>query len=104
MNVAYRVLPDKDYGNGCGLSARCSWSRSACPSPAWARSAAARHAPFSAWVRNAVAPAAYQILGSELASVQSMGSYACRNVVGTAHGNRRSGHAIANAIDIAASR
>ena len=30
-----------------------------------------------------------------------MGSYACRNVVGTAgYGDRRSGHAIANAVDV----
>ena len=58
---------------------------------------------FTAWVRNAVAPAAYQLLGSELARVQTFGSYACRNVVGSArNADRRSGHAIANAIDIGA--
>jgi hypothetical protein len=56
---------------------------------------------FIGWTRNAVAPAAYQMLGSELARVDSMGSYACRNVVGSTRGpTRRSGHAIANAIDI----
>ena len=52
---------------------------------------------YAQWARNAVAPAAYQILGSELAKVESMGSYACRNVAGTA---RRSGHSVANAIDV----
>jgi hypothetical protein len=56
---------------------------------------------FIGWTRNAVAPAAYQMLGSELARVDSMGSYACRNVVGSARNvSRRSGHAIANAIDV----
>jgi hypothetical protein len=56
---------------------------------------------FAGWVRNAVAPAAYQQLGSELARVSAMGTYACRNVRGSAgNGNRRSGHAAANAADV----
>jgi hypothetical protein len=41
------------------------------------------------------------MLGSELARVEGMGTYACRNVVGsTRGGDRRSGHAIANAVDV----
>ena len=56
---------------------------------------------FAGWIRNAVAPAAYQILGSRLVKVEGMGTYACRNVVGSIKNvNRRSGHAIANAVDI----
>ena len=56
---------------------------------------------FAGWVRNAAAPAAYQMLGSELARVEGMGTYACRNIVGTARiGDRRSGHALANAVDV----
>jgi hypothetical protein len=56
---------------------------------------------FAGWIRNAVAPGAYQMLGSELARVEGMGTYACRNVVGsTRGGDRRSGHAIANAVDV----
>jgi len=58
---------------------------------------------FAFWVRNAVAPGAYQMLGSELARVEGMGTYACRNVVGSAAGaGRRSGHALANAVDVGA--
>jgi len=41
--------------------------------------------------------AARQILGSPLARIETMGSYACRNVAGT---GRRSAHATANAIDV----
>ncbi|HEX8556064.1 MAG TPA: extensin family protein [Sphingomonas sp.] len=48
-----------------------------------------------------MAPAAYQMLGSELVRVDTLGSYACRNVAGR---DRRSGHAIANAIDVAGIR
>ena len=56
---------------------------------------------FTGWTRHAVAPAAYQILGSELVRVETMGSYACRNVIGApAAAGRLSGHAIANAVDV----
>jgi len=52
---------------------------------------------FSAWVRFGVDRAAQQILGSPLKRVETMGSYACRNVAGT---ERRSAHARAEAIDV----
>lgn len=52
---------------------------------------------FSAWARFGVDRAARQILGSPLERIETMGSYACRNVYGT---NRRSGHATGNAIDV----
>lgn len=52
---------------------------------------------FSGWVRYGVDRAAKQILGSGLKRVVTMGSYACRNVAGTA---RRSAHARAEAIDV----
>lgn len=54
-------------------------------------------AAFAAWVRFGVDRAAQQIYGQRLASVQTMGSYSCRNVAGT---SRRSGHATAAAIDV----
>ena len=52
---------------------------------------------FNAWVRFGVDRAARQILGSPLAKVETMGSYACRNVAGTA---RLSAHSQARAIDV----
>lgn len=54
---------------------------------------------FSAWARFGVDRAAQAILGSRLSRIETFGSYNCRNVAGT---NKRSGHATANAIDIAA--
>lgn len=97
--VRYSPLPDRDYGGGCrvvgavqlldigvpvsGLTAmRCGLARS-----------------FTAWTRNAVAPAAYQILGSEVVKVETFGTYACRATIGTA-AVRLSGHALANAVDV----
>lgn len=52
---------------------------------------------FAAWVRFGVDRAAQEILGTRLASVQTMGSYSCRNVAGT---DRRSAHSTGAAIDI----
>ena len=52
---------------------------------------------FTGWVRHAVAPAARQMLGSDLVRVETFGTYSCRNVAGTA---RLSGHAQANAVDV----
>jgi len=52
---------------------------------------------FTNWARFGVDRAARQILGSPLARIETMGSYACRNVAGS---NRRSAHARAEAIDV----
>ena len=52
---------------------------------------------FSNWARFGVDRAAREILGSPLARIETMGSYACRNVAGS---NRRSAHASAEAIDV----
>lgn len=52
---------------------------------------------FAAWARYGVDRAARQLLGSPLARIETMGSYACRNVAGSA---RRSAHATAGAIDV----
>lgn len=54
---------------------------------------------FASWARFGVDRAARQILGSPLVRIETMGSYNCRNVAGSA---RRSAHATANAIDVAA--
>lgn len=52
---------------------------------------------FAAWARFGVDRAAEQILGSRLVRIETMGSYSCRNVAGSA---RRSAHATADAIDV----
>lgn len=56
-------------------------------------------AAFAAWARYGVDRAARQLLGSPLQRIETMGSYACRNVAGS---ERRSAHATAGAIDVAA--
>lgn len=53
---------------------------------------------FTGWARYGVDRAARQILGSPVRSIETMGSFSCRNVAGT---TRRSAHATGAAIDIA---
>lgn len=52
------------------------------------------------WERNVLQPAARQHFGQPVNSVQTFGTYSCRNVYGREEG-RRSQHATANAIDVA---
>ncbi|WP_416172386.1 extensin family protein [Allopontixanthobacter sp.] len=54
---------------------------------------------MAGWSRFGVDRAARQILGSPLARIETMGSYACRDVAGR---GRRSAHASAEAVDVAA--
>jgi hypothetical protein len=54
---------------------------------------------FGDWARFGVDRAARELLGSRVARIETMGSYACRNVAGS---ERRSAHARAEAIDVSA--
>jgi hypothetical protein len=100
----FAPLPDKFYGAGCSTTNSVRLERVggdhteftvtnlgavACP---LANS-------FAGWARYGVDRAAQQILGSPLQRIETMGSFACRNVAGSA---RRSAHARAEAIDVAA--
>lgn len=102
--VQFSPLPDRDYGGGCqvigavqlidiglpvgGLKAmRCPLARN-----------------FIAWLRNAAAPAAREILGGELVRVETFGTYSCRGIVGgsAAAAGRVSEHGLGNAVDVSA--
>ena len=100
----FSALPDRYGENGCALLGTVSLSAVrgdfdslgisnlgpvACPTAS----------AFSDWARYGVDRAARQLLGSPIARIETMGSYACRNVAGS---SRRSAHATADAIDIAA--
>lgn len=53
------------------------------------------------WLEHEVQPLAKEILGQRVTSIQSYGSYSCRNIVGNSlWRNVRSQHATANAADI----
>jgi hypothetical protein len=100
----FTPLPDQYFGAGCSTlnTVRLAWLRSdeahlqlANLGPVTCSLATA----LQGWARFGVDRAARQALGSPLARIDTFGSYNCRNVAGTDH---RSGHATANAVDVAA--
>jgi hypothetical protein len=100
----FTPLPDQILGTGCSTinTVRLAWLRGddahlqmANMGPVTCNLAAA----LEGWARFGVDRAARQILGSPLARIDTFGSYSCRNIAGSDH---RSGHATANAVDIAA--
>ncbi len=59
-------------------------------------------AAFAMWVAHGVQPAAVAIYGKQIRSIRHLGTYSCRNIVGSRMwGDTRSQHATAAAIDIA---
>lgn len=100
--IGYIPLPDQNFGGGCTIVGAVQLTNIGVPVTGLKAMRCGQALAFSGWARNAVAPAARQILGSDLVRIETYGSYACRNVIGNpASAGRRSGHAIANAVDVA---
>ena len=99
--VRFSPLPDRDYGGGCRVVGAVQLIDVGVPVTGITAMRCGLAEQFIGWTRNAVAPAAYQVLGSRLVRVETMGTYACRNTVGTTT-ERLSGHGLANAVDVSA--
>ena len=102
--ASFSPLPDRMYGAGCETRGTVQLSRvGGDAGPLGVSGLGPLACPlansFADWARFGVDRAARQILGSPLARIETMGSYACRDVAGT---GRRSAHARAEAIDVAA--
>jgi hypothetical protein len=95
-------LPDRPSEDGCPLlNTLRLQGESAVLSPARPVVTCPVAAAWLMFERHALQPAAEAHFNSRVTAVRHLGSYACRNVYGRASG-RRSQHATANAIDIAA--
>ncbi|NNM77146.1 extensin family protein [Sphingomonas sp. ID1715] len=95
----FSALPDRDYGGGCYSFASVKLLDAGVPVSNLGAMNCSLAATFSAWVRNGVMPAARLYLRSEIAKVETFGTYSCRNVNGALAG-RLSEHATANAVDV----
>ncbi len=98
----FTPLPDQYYGAGCSAvnAVRLSALKSDHATLALSNLGPVTCSladTFAGWARFGVDRAAQQILGSALVKIETMGSYNCRNIAGSAH---RSAHASANAIDV----
>ena len=101
-HAAFTPLPDQYTGPGCSaLGTVHLYSLDGDSSAIAVGNLAQVGCPiangFANWVRFGVDRAARQILGSGLVRVETMGSYACRNIAGS---DMRSAHATASAIDV----
>ncbi|MGL4314867.1 MAG: extensin family protein [Sphingomonas sp.] len=102
LGIAYSPLADQDYGGGCAVTGAVQLIDVGVPVTGLKAMRCGLARAFAGWVRNAVAPAARQMLGSDLVRVETYGTYACRATIGTAGpATRLSGHASANAVDVA---
>ena len=101
--AAYTAVPDRYLDQGCAILGTVQLA--SLPSDS-SQLAVTNLGPvtcevsqaFTGWARYGVDRAARQILGSPVRSIETMGSYACRDVAGS---GRRSAHATGAAIDIA---
>lgn len=103
----FAPLPDRYYGAGCATIGTVQLAALQGDSAVFSvRGLGPVTCPLAetlaGWARFGVDRAARQYLGSPLVRIETMGSYACRNVIGASHGPaRRSAHATANAVDVA---
>jgi hypothetical protein len=106
------AVPDAPYENGCGWTNAVAFSHAGRARVSVDKITCDMAAAFTMWMAHEVQPAAAQFLKSDVKSVQHMGVYACRNIVGRNIVGRnilgskaftafRSQHARANAIDVA---
>jgi hypothetical protein len=98
--LRFEPVPDQVTGEGCGFAnagriARLSRATLSSPVVLSCRAVLA----LALYERHGLVPAARAHLGSEVARIEHMGTYSCRNI-NHAPSGRRSRHATADAIDI----
>lgn len=97
--IRFSPLPDRDFGSGCIVTGAVQLLDIGVPVTNLKSMRCPLARNFTAWVRFAVAPAAKQMLGSELVRVESFGTYSCRAIIGGSSG-RMSEHGLGNAVDV----
>jgi hypothetical protein len=100
--VRYSPLPDRDYGGGCIVRGAVQLIDVGVPITNLKGITCPLARTFTAWLRNAVAPAARQMLRSDLVRVETFGTYSCRGVIGRGSEGAKtiSEHSFANAVDV----
>ena len=98
IDADYTALLDRQAGE-CELDSQINLEKSLYPYSAPVRARCAVIASLILWEDKVVARAADAYLDSDVARIRHYGTFSCRNIQGS---SRRSQHASANAIDIAA--
>ncbi|MGK9170465.1 extensin family protein [Inquilinus limosus] len=98
-----RPVPDRKEAPGCAIENAVAVSRSGVAFDRGFVASCRLAVAFALFERHVLQPAAEDAFGERVAAVEHLGTYACRNVNHRAEG-RRSRHATADAIDLAAVR
>jgi hypothetical protein len=101
-HIEARQIPDGPLNHGCGWSNAVHLVSAGGVHAAFDKMSCEMAVALTLWLEHEVQPLALELFGQRVASIRSLGSYACRNIVGDPFwSRRRSEHAIANAADIA---
>lgn len=96
------IIADQPYKDGCGWQNAVRLASAGGAQISADKVTCEMGAAVAMWLTHVVQPAAVNTFGSRIASVQTIGAYSCRNVIGTKLWQGfRSQHATANAVDIA---
>ncbi len=101
LPVRYTLVPDQSAAPGCTLSSTLQLTNVGIPISNIRAIQCSLARALSLWVQGALQPAAREILGSAVVRIESMGAYACRNIIGGS-GSGLSQHATGNAVDVGA--
>lgn len=104
--MQYDEVPDRVTGPGCGFENAVRLRQANVRFGGPLTLSCPMALSFFMWERNALQPAASAHFGQPVASIEHLGSYACRNInrgerEAASSGGSRSRHATANALDIA---
>lgn len=100
--ISAQLVADRPVKDGCGWSAAVRMSSAGQARLPVETLTCETAVAVAMWLEHEVQSRARHILGSPVASIRHMGSYSCRNIVGSKlWRNVRSEHATANALDIA---
>jgi hypothetical protein len=99
--VQFRALPDRRFANGCSAIGSVQLTDIGTPTTNLGAMTCPVARQYARWVREAVQPAARQILGASVTRIETFGTYACRSV-NNVPGARISEHGYANAVDVSA--
>lgn len=103
--IEARPIDNRVFDRGCGWENAVSILRISDAQVRVSAVSCAVAAGLALWMRHVVQPEAVRLFGAQVVEVRQLGTFACRNVRGSQwFRNRRSQHATANAIDIAAFR
>lgn len=101
QKARYTLLPEADFGNGCAQNGAVQLLDTGVPITNVKAVKCDVALALGKWVKDSLQPAAKQAFGVRVARIESMGGYACRNVIGRPQAaGKRSEHATGNALDI----